>query len=63
MRKNLALFVRGRVPVLLVISLVLASIAYAATKIDDGVLDSGLEEHGRLHQQHGGSDGHLPFSK
>jgi hypothetical protein len=29
---------------------------------DDGVLDSAKEEHGDVHDQHGGEDGHLPAS-
>lgn len=39
--------------------MLLAGGAFAATGIDDGVVDSGAEIHALAHHQHGGQDGHI----
>lgn len=39
--------------------LVIASSAVAGAPADEGIFDSSIDEHGMLHRQHGGTDGHL----
>ena len=50
--------------VVTVLGLSLSSVALAHPDgmIDDGVIDSAGDTHGVVHDQHGGSDGHLPAS-